>query len=213
LIEDDPSRSGSPRVVAEAGLDAGDSHAGPLLRRIDWLLAEVAWGRDTIDAYVACRGPGSFTGVRIGLGTIRGLGLAASRPCIGVGTLEAMAEAFGPAEGVRVPILAAGRGEVYGAAYEAESSPPRAIVEPWVGPLADALKAPEIAGGAVAFGSGAAELASIEAYAGRVGRNPRGIAGAAGRLALLRGIDPEGPDVEMSPLYVRPPDAIVGRRR
>lgn len=213
LVEDANSRSDLPRVVAEAGVDVGDTHAGPLLRRIEWLLQEVGWDRATLDAYVACRGPGSFTGVRIGLGTIRGLGLAASRPCIGVGTLEALAEAHGPAEGVRVPIVSAGRGEVYLAAYDARSSPPRAIVDPWVGPVADALRLQTLSGECVAFGTGASEFAAASGFVGRIGRTPRGIAGAAGRLALARGLDPKAADVDMSPQYVRPPDAIVGRTR
>ena len=54
------------------------------------------WSRSEIDAYAAVRGPGSFTGIRVGLGTIGGLALAADRPCFGIGTLPSLAEAHGP---------------------------------------------------------------------------------------------------------------------
>ena len=66
-----------------------------LLDGADRLLASVGWDRRRIDGYVAVRGPGSFTGVRVGLGTIRGLALAAGRPCAGIVSLEALAHAHG----------------------------------------------------------------------------------------------------------------------
>ena len=112
------------QTVAEAGVRVDDSHAAHLLRLLDALMVEAGWARTSVDLYAATHGPGSFTGIRIGLGTVRGLALAAGRAALGVGTLEAMAEAHGPDSRDRVPVLDAGRGEVYAARYDATGSPP-----------------------------------------------------------------------------------------
>ncbi len=200
-----------PDTVAEAGLHVSDSHAAHLLRLLDALLSEAGWTRSTVDAFAATRGPGSFTGIRVGLGTLRGLGLASGRPCLGVGTLWAMAEAFGPTDSERVPLLDAGRGEVYGARYDAASVPPLELVPPWVGAPALALAA----GGqdAVFFGTGARALhdagSERAGFEGRLGRSPTGIAAAAGRLAWLRIARGAGDGDGLAPLYLRPPDAEV----
>ncbi len=193
-----------PTVVAALGVRVQDSHAARLLRLVDLLLGEVGWSRTELDLFVATRGPGSFTGVRIGLGTVRGLAVASGRPCVGVGTLEAMAEAFGPAEAERVPLLDAGRGEVYGARFDAAGSPPQALEPPWVGPPERALAGE---GPRVLFGPA---VAVHEARLRRAGwRGPRRhaptcVAAGAGRLALALGL---APGAGMEPLYVRPPDA------
>ena len=196
-------------TVAEAGIRVADTHTAHQLELLEQLLARAGWSRTTVDAYAAARGPGSFTGIRVGLATARGLGLAAGRPCLGITTLLAMAEAFGPAEAPRVPLLDAGRGEVYGARYDAVSSPPVEQQPPWVGP-------PErVADGAaervVMFGPGA--VAAARSATGRVGRSPSSVAAGVGRLALLR-FEAGAPDGEgLSPLYLRPADAELKKKR
>ena len=64
---------------------------------LETLFAESGCSRGDVDGYVATHGPGAFTGIRVALGTLRGLGLATGKPCIGITTLEAIAEAHGPA--------------------------------------------------------------------------------------------------------------------
>lgn len=192
-------------VVAEAGFSARD-HGVRLMGWIDAVLRSAGVERDALDGFVATRGPGSFTGLRVGLGTIRGLAVATGRPCRGVGTLDALAEAFGPAEAARVPLLVAGRGEIFGARFDAGSSPPLPTAEPLVGPPG-AVVAALGEGGGVAFGPGTT-VAEVElAEAGlRLARPPRSVAAAAGRLALLT----QPPPDSMTPIYLRPPDALVG---
>jgi tRNA A37 threonylcarbamoyladenosine modification protein TsaB len=117
-----------------------------------------------------------------------------------------MAEAFGPAAGERVPLLSAGRGEVYGARFDASSSPPVEIIGPWLGPPERALEGGR--GEPVVFGPGAtADVLRAAGWKNGPRRVPTSVAAAAGRLALLRlaagALDGEG----LSPLYVRPPDA------
>ncbi len=198
------------RTVAEAGLLVGDSHAAHLLPILERLLAEAGWPVESVDAFAATRGPGSFTGIRVGLGTVRGLGLASGRPCLGIGTLRAMAEAFGPAESDRVPLLPAGRGEVFGARYDPASSPPVERAAPWLGPPARALEREPGVAEPVVFGTGADAAALAAAgLRGTVRRSPTSVAAAAGRLALSRLAGGARDGDGLSPCYLRPPDAEV----
>jgi tRNA threonylcarbamoyladenosine biosynthesis protein TsaB len=202
-------RDGTPRVIAESGAFVEDSHAARTLPMVEQLLELAGWPKSSLDAYAAVRGPGAFTGVRVALGLVRGLALATGRPGVGVGSLDAMAEAWGPASGDRVPLLDAGRGEVYGARFDAEGSPPRAVTAAWVG---DALRALEGGGDIVVLGGGAASHAARlreAGYRGAVGRSPTGVAAGAGRIALSMLVDRPGADIDLTPLYVRPSDAEI----
>jgi len=199
-----------PEVVAELGVALSDSHAIHILASVELLLKQAAWERSSLDLVVATRGPGSFTGIRVGLGTVRGLALAIDRPCVGVVTLEAMAEAFGPAERSRVPVLAAGRGEIYAARYDADSSPPVEERAPWLGAPETMLAGLQTTG-AVVFGAKAATSLAPADELLRPGATPRGIAAGAGRLALLRDTSP-AVESDFTPLYLRPPDALLKRR-
>jgi tRNA threonylcarbamoyladenosine biosynthesis protein TsaB len=206
-------RDGHPTVTAEAGLRAGSSHADHLLVLLEVLRAEAGWARSSVDAYAATRGPGSFTGLRVGLGTIRGLAIGAGRPCYGVGTLLAMAEALGPADRDRAPLLEAGRGEVYGARYDPASSPPVVVTPPWLGAPERVLE-PGLAE-PVVFGTGAESHFGRLISAGWQGvprRTPTSPAAATGRLALSRMAAGAEPGEGMSPVYLRPPDAELKRR-
>lgn len=203
----------TPQIVSEIGLRACESHAGRLLSLFDVLLSGAGWPKSSVDAYAATRGPGSFTGIRVGLGTIRGLALASGRPCFGVGTLNAMADALGPATGDRIPLLDAGRDEVYGARFDPSETPPRERTAPWLGPPETALEG--LVSPAVIFGSGAEvhrDRLRAAGWTGIVARAPTSVAAAVGRLAalLMAGGAPSGEG--MSPLYLRPPDAETHRR-
>jgi tRNA threonylcarbamoyladenosine biosynthesis protein TsaB len=202
-------REGVPRLVAEIGMEVEDSHAARLLPLVEGLLATAAWPKRSLDAYAAVRGPGSFTGVRVALGLIGGLALAAARPCVGVGTLHAMAEAHGPAAGDRVPLLDAGRGDVYGARFDPGGSPPDELRPAWVGDPALAFE-PGVA--VVLFGDGARvhEARLREAgYSGPIGRAVTSVAAAAGRIALAKLLAGNVLSSGLTPLYVRPANATV----
>jgi tRNA threonylcarbamoyl adenosine modification protein YeaZ len=97
-------------LAGAMALEGRGSRNEKLLPAIDWLLAENAIDRASIDLFAVTRGPGSFTGVRIGLATMQGLALALGRPVCAMSTHEAIA--FG--EPGRVTIIDdAGRGELY----------------------------------------------------------------------------------------------------
>ncbi len=196
-----------PQVVAEAGLAIDRSHTAHILTLLQSLLDVCDWSRDQLDAYAACRGPGTFTGARVGLSTIRGLALASGRPAYGIDRLHAMAAAVGPQAGVRIPLVEAGRGEVFGAAYDAESWPPKQLRAPWLGAPADACDEP--AGLRVFFGSGAQSATSqaLLVEAGTIIGAPRHLAGAVGMLAAERALAGVPAEDGMEPLYLRRPDA------
>ncbi len=201
------AHEGEPQLVAEIGVHVEDSHAARLLPLVQGLLATVAWPKTSLDAYAAVRGPGSFTGIRVALGLMSGFALAAERPCVGVGTLHAMAEAHGPAGSDRVPLLDAGRGEVYGGRFSPGGSPPSELRPVWVGDPALAI---ERGVDVVVFGNGARihEARLREAgYAGPIGWAPTSVAAAAGRIALAKVLSGTVDSKELSPLYVRPADA------
>jgi tRNA threonylcarbamoyl adenosine modification protein YeaZ len=200
----------APRVIAELGATIQGSHTGHLLPRVEWLLSLAGWSKRDPDAYVATRGPGSFTGIRVGLGTIQGLGVASGRPCIGIDTLEAMAEAHGPADRERLTLITAGRGDLYGARYDPGSCPPKRLAGPWLRPLAE-LAAAKWGGALLIFAPGSeAEARQAAAGGATVAWPPRSIAAAAGRLALLGGIPDQGDAAPLTPLYLRAPETGGG---
>ena len=111
------------RLVGALAVPAERGHAGHLLSSVRFLLERAGWPASAPDLFVATSGPGSFTGLRIGLGTIEGLALAAGRPAAGVSTLAAMACAIGPVGIPLLPLLDAGRGEVFAGIYSGEEPP------------------------------------------------------------------------------------------
>ena len=100
-------------LIAAAALEGKGSRNEKLLPAIDWLLGEAGVDRREVDLFAVTRGPGSFTGVRIGLATMQGLALALGKPVCAMSTHEAIAPAIG-----EVTIVDdAGRGEYYVSDY------------------------------------------------------------------------------------------------
>jgi tRNA threonylcarbamoyladenosine biosynthesis protein TsaB len=107
-------------VIAEARLEAPGGFGQVLFREIEALLARAKVRLDDIELYAAASGPGSFTGVRIGLAAVKGLAEVAGKPAVGISNLEALAQ-FGSA-GLRAPIIDARRGEVFAALFDGEGA-------------------------------------------------------------------------------------------
>ena len=82
-----------------------------------------------VDLFAVTAGPGSFTGVRIGVSTVKGLAHGAAKPCIGINALEALAAGIPFFDGVICPIQDARAGQVYGAAFLAGSPPARQMAD------------------------------------------------------------------------------------
>jgi len=133
-------------LIGAVAMEGKGSRNEKLLPAIDWLLAENAIDRARIDLFAVTRGPGSFTGVRIGLATIQGLALALGRPVCAMSTHEAIA--WG--EEGRVAIVDdAGRGELYVSVFDgAEVVAPHlasSVNEPRVIRVADFLQRDNVA--------------------------------------------------------------------
>jgi tRNA threonylcarbamoyladenosine biosynthesis protein TsaB len=198
-----------PRVIVEIGERVDDSHAEHLLDWIGRALERADWPKSSVDTYVATRGPGSFTGIRVSLGTVRGLALATGRPCVGVTTLEAIAAAHGPCERERHPVMDAGRGELYAARYDAGSTPPFELSPPRLGAAEEVLASAAARECTIVTGPGTRIDSIPGAERAAVTASPLRLAGAAGRIAAFR-----EPDAEpLAPLYIRPPDARIPRGR
>ncbi|MBK7586713.1 MAG: tRNA (adenosine(37)-N6)-threonylcarbamoyltransferase complex dimerization subunit type 1 TsaB [Myxococcales bacterium] len=122
------SRRGSVALLEDSALVARATHTevarhaeriAPLLDRV---LSEAAWTRASIERVAVGMGPGSFTGLRVGIAFARGIQLGLGIPLIGVGSLEAMAE-LGPEGRARVALLDARRDEIFAQAFGPDGAP------------------------------------------------------------------------------------------
>lgn len=107
----------------------GFQHSRMLLQLVDIVLKQSSVTVNDLDAFAVTTGPGSFTGLRIGLATAKGLAMAAGKALVGVPTLDAMASAIGWTESLLCPLLNARKGEVYTAFYRGDETMPRRITE------------------------------------------------------------------------------------
>jgi len=129
--------AGPEGVLAEARVVTAEGHSRWLLPAVSALLAGLALDARDLDAFAVTVGPGSFTGLRVGLGSVQGLALASGRPCVGVSTLDVVAAAAAGASGTVAALLDAFRGEVFSGVYDGAG---RLLGERSVGPLADRLE-------------------------------------------------------------------------
>ena len=113
------------QIVCEMQLTSGKTHSQRVMPMADSALALCEMGVKDIDLFGAVVGPGSFTGVRIGVSTVKALAHAAGKPCIGVDALHALAANISGFDGVICPILDARAQQVYGAMFESGMPPVR----------------------------------------------------------------------------------------
>ncbi len=97
--------------------DAGMTHSEMLLPMIESILGENGLSVADIDMFALSKGPGSFTGVRIGAATVKGLCFGREKPCVGVSTLEALAYNYREGEGIVISAMDARRDQVYTALF------------------------------------------------------------------------------------------------
>lgn len=120
------SRDG--QIVCEMQLTGGRTHSQRVMPLVDQALELCEMAVGDVDLFGAVVGPGSFTGVRIGVSTVKALAHAAGRPCIGIDALEALAANALGFGGVICPILDARAQQVYGAMFES-GMPPKRMME------------------------------------------------------------------------------------
>lgn len=106
-------------LLGEYTVNNGNTHSETLLPMIEAMLKLLDLTIDDIDAFAVAQGPGSFTGVRIGTATIKGLAFGSEKPCVGVSTLEALARNPAIDNGLVCPVMNARRNQVYTALFRA----------------------------------------------------------------------------------------------
>ncbi len=111
----------SGRLVGEFTLNTEKVHSRRLMPLVASLLAECGLFGDGLDGIAVSAGPGSFTGLRIGMATAKGLAFAWQKPVVRVPTLEALAFNLSGQAGLVCPLLDARREEVYGAVYRVQA--------------------------------------------------------------------------------------------
>jgi len=211
-VEFDRTNDSEPRVCSTVRRPMKGSHAVHLSALLDEALEEAGWNRTDPEGWVAVRGPGSFTGVRIALGAVQGLGFASGHTVRGVDRLTAMAAKAGRGSLPRVPLMGAGRGEVYGARFDATGMPPVVRTPPSVARPAHFLD-PNSPARVVVDRIG--EIDGLDAKMLPTGyvleELSAGIAAAATALAFDETfLATDGAPV--APLYIRPSDAEIKRR-
>lgn len=193
-------------VLEEVLLHSPEGFGQILFGRIAELLDRRGRNAGEVDCFAAASGPGSFTGVRIGLACVKGLAEATGKPVVAVSNLAAMAT-FGSAP-LRATVLDARRGEVYGAVYDARGAAvvPETVMPftAWLGTLPDG----DIEFISTDFTPFAAALAGTGFEGAPVTTAPRALAAAVGRIAREvwrsgRAADPAAIDAN----YVRRSDA------
>lgn len=117
------------KLIAEYSVNNKKTHSQTLLPMVDEIVRMTQLDRGSIDAIAVAGGPGSFTGLRIGAATAKGIGLALKKPLISVPTLEAMAyNAWGMKELI-VPMMDARREQVYTGIYRFDGEGIAAVME------------------------------------------------------------------------------------
>lgn len=200
------------RLLAEMTLVSGQTHSRHLVRLIETLLRSAGLSLDRIEGFSVARGPGSFTGLRIGISTVKGLATAGSRPVAGVSTLAALAWQIGPTDHMVCPMIDARRNEVYAACFRYDPDGPVPVSEERVATpeaILAALKQPcvFVGSGAAAYRHEILAKAGRHAFIAPVGLNA--IRGAAIAMLGARRLSAgDADDVDLLvPTYLRKSDA------
>ena len=117
------------KVLCSGYQDTGLTHSRTLMPIVEGILKNTGLTVQDCDAIAVAAGPGSFTGIRIGVSTVKGLAWAADKPCVGVSTLEAMAWHGLAAGGLVCPVMDARRSQVYNALFQVENGRPVRLCE------------------------------------------------------------------------------------
>ncbi len=112
-------------LLAESYADVGLTHSETLMELCDEVFRRTGLTPADVDYFAVTSGPGSFTGLRIGMGVVKGLAFAAGKPCVAVPTLEAAAWNAVPTPRTVVAVCDARRARVYCAAFCCEREPER----------------------------------------------------------------------------------------
>ena len=199
LLEDE-------RTLSELLLHAPEGFSTILFDRVQRLLAQHGLSIGDIDVFASASGPGSFTGVRLGLTAVKGLAEATGKPAFGVSNLQALAECG--TLPLRAAILDARRGEIYGAVYDsAMNVVSQEVVTAFPNWLAGLPQTPDLEFVSTSFSPFQAALASSDFREHRV-TEQRALASAIARIAYRESKAGASPDpASLDANYIRRSDA------
>jgi tRNA threonylcarbamoyladenosine biosynthesis protein TsaB len=205
------------RVLADASYEAKGNRGGMLLPAVDRVLRQAGLAARDLDAVAVSIGPGSFTGLRVGIATAKGLARGSGAMLVGVSTLETLAEGYALAGATVCALLDAYRGEVYMALFARKGNALERL-------SADVVLAPEAVASVLAdvgtpvhlIGNGAVRYRErLEAaLGGRACVTADGLravpsAAVVARLGLAQLAGGKRPDAEVVPIYLRRAEAEV----
>ena len=197
--------SATRAMLASESIAMTRGHAEALLPLVDRVLSRLDGGAGALDRIAVTVGPGSFTGIRVGVAAARAFALACGIPAVGVSTLSALAAPLiSEAEtGIVAAAVDARHGQVYVAAYTAAG---RMILTPRIAPVREAVRM--LGSGAIRLAGSGAPLMAIEAWSLGLAAEVAGelIAPDIRYVAHL-GALAEPADAPARPLYLKPPDA------
>jgi len=203
-------------VLYDVVLNTGQNHSEVLLPGIDNACREAGCRISEIDLFACTLGPGSFTGLRIGASTLKGLMMAQGKPAAGVSALAALAMNAGKTEQTICSVMDAGRGQVYLACYQYDRNGSLVQVE-----QEKALSPEQIENDAdrlIYVGEGAVKYADeIRKKAGKVVRidveHPYIHGSSVGLLALRKFKQGDVLDLNRcTPVYLRSADALPSKK-
>lgn len=199
-------------IKAEVFVDTARNHSVILLPAIRYVYDVTGLCFGETDLFICTLGPGSFTGLRVGVSTIKGLAIATGKPVVGLSSLEALAANLGPVSANICPMLDAGRGQIYTAIYKMNrNSLPELSGEEKISDLDVFLSG--LRSDTIFLGSGAVKYAeSIRKLSPRAMLAPRQNchirAGVVGLLGLEKFYEGDILDLlTFAPRYLRPSEA------
>jgi tRNA threonylcarbamoyladenosine biosynthesis protein TsaB len=203
-------------VRAELRLSSAETRSARLLPSVAYLLRDLGWNLHDLDLIAAGIGPGSFTGIRIGVATALGLAQTLSIPFAGISCLDALAYAAALPEGRLGVVMDAQRSQVYYAEFAVKGRVLQQVLKPALlspGDLGRTLRSAKlylVGDGAILYGR---QLGIRPGRWPRLLRPDLFLAASIGRLAMMRKRAwRSGCFLHAEPLYIRPPDALRTRR-
>lgn len=127
-------------ILGEYTLANKREHSVILMELVEQVLKSCSLDINEIDGFVVSKGPGSFTGLRIGMATVKGLSFGSNKPYVSVSTLEALAYTMSHFDGIVCPVMDALRDSVYTSIYKCNNGEMEQLIEPTAMDLCDLAK-------------------------------------------------------------------------
>ena len=220
LAIDSSEKTASAALVCDGKLAAQTTvtnrekdHSSNLLPTVESLMKAAGKEYGDIDCFAVSAGPGSFTGIRIGISTVKGLAFGRGKICVGVSTLEALAYNFTDTDGIICPVMDARRGNLYNAVFRSSGGTITRLTEDRLISASDLAAELNKFSETVYFCGGGYELAAaacrgtvVFAETGQLRRWQSGLGVALAAEEKIK-LGETTDDVSLAPVYLRPSSA------